>query len=418
MANAAAFIRTVAIVAGLLIGLVPDGVLEQSPSESPNLQPTRRVRDVAFGQTVVSSTNSVTGVIVTATAAAPLVVTVGVTAAASQPSALGPLVTARGVACIDVNHDAQCQAKEPRVVDVILRGSNGASAVTDMAGQYAIQAPASSELDVSIPSGYKSINGNLRRLRMQMFVADAIDIPLIVDAAVAQNGATETGALGALSFPVLALSVALLLMLILVVIALLGLRRLSEKLLRQQSMLLRDQRARDLDALLQAPQGWQAIAAQIVADAIGESVAIDGDRGILDVTADPEPRFSLVTRDGRAVVFTTARKLMRSGKLLRRGDRMVDVSAQSLGSHTGANMLWSYALATRNLGQVLPPSTAHWHVVVRAVAPKSAIARPALTMTLPHAPAGTPHGRSALDRRATPAASTMAPTTAPGGEAA
>ena len=123
-----------------------------------------------------------------------------------------------------------------------------------------------------------------------------------------------------------------------------------------------------LDANLQtlAAHNWQSVTAQVVADALQRPTAIDGAAGILDATAEPCPRFTIVTCDGREVIFTTDLHVLRQMKMVRRQDRVVDVSALSQTRHIDTGMLWQYALAQRGQTNVAAPSSVHWYIVVRA----------------------------------------------------
>jgi hypothetical protein len=112
-------------------------------------------------------------------------------------------------------------------------------------------------------------------------------------------------------------------------------------------------------------KGWQDVAAQVVADALQQTVSIDSSVGILDASSDPCPKYSLITCDGREIIFTTSLRTLRQMKLVRRHDRVVDVSALSGSRHADANMLWHYALAQRGQVSVASPSWAHWYIVVR-----------------------------------------------------
>ena len=157
----------------------------------------------------------------------------------------------------------------------------------------------------------------------------------------------------------------LLLAMVLMATVVSGIRRTYQKSLVQQNAAMRDQRARDLTMQLQSEQGWQVVAAQIVADALAEPAAIDTNLGILNATIEPSPRFTLTTHDGREVTFTTDPQWMKKAKLVNRHDRIVDVSELTATSHTDANMLWYYILSARNMAYVTPPSYTHWFVIVR-----------------------------------------------------
>jgi hypothetical protein len=98
---------------------------------------------------------------------------------------------------------------------------------------------------------------------------------------------------------------------------------------------------------------------------------VDGDAGILDVIVHPYLKFTILIRDGlagsgREIVFTTDPGLLRKLKLIRRGDKVVDVSKRSRAAHADAGLLWRAALAERNHEPVTPPMVAHWYLVARA----------------------------------------------------
>lgn len=172
-----------------------------------------------------------------------------------------------------------------------------------------------------------------------------------------------------------ALGGALLLTLILLVIIMAGMRRSMQRSIARQELLLHQQRAHEMAAVLQPPQGWQTVAEQLVADALRENIGINTDSGVMDVTSQPNPRFTLLTRDGRSVSFTTDLQLMKKAHLVRRGDRVVNVSHLSPTSHTEATLLWQSLLAQRNMKTVTPASSMHWYVVVRPTAQRVGAAR-------------------------------------------
>jgi hypothetical protein len=293
-------------------------------------------------------------------------------------------VTVQGVACLDSDLNGMCTADEAPVTNVILRSTNGAMAVTDSSGRYSIRIPTKSDLDVTIPAGYKSVNGNLHQIRIQVIDDNNIDIALAKDdvspvAAVAPSASSR--GLSALTTvqdngllpgnidrtSLLDAMIAVILVSFIILIAvLISLRRIYTKSLLQQSRALKDQQEKELDTHMQSDRGWQAIAEQIVADALLETVSIDEQVGVLDAAVDPNPRFTIATRDGRTIVFTTGPGTMKKSRLIRRGDRVVDVTAGSSISHTSVGVLWQHILAMRNMYHVTLPSSAHWYIVVHS----------------------------------------------------
>lgn len=168
---------------------------------------------------------------------------------------------------------------------------------------------------------------------------------------------------------------AIFLTLILLVIIMAGTRLTVQRTIATQELLLHQQRTKEMTAALQPPHGWQSVAEQLVADALRESIGINTDIGVMDVTSQPNPRFTLLTRDGRSVSFTTDLQLMKKAHLVRRGDRVVNVSHVSPTSHTEATLLWQSLLAQRNMQTVTPASSMHWYVVVRPTGQRVGAAR-------------------------------------------
>jgi hypothetical protein len=152
---------------------------------------------------------------------------------------------------------------------------------------------------------------------------------------------------------------------LLLAVVLVGLRRTLKQSVYRQDAQVSLERTRDLSAMLQLPQGWQTIAEKLMADALHENIALATDRGILDVETERSLRFTLMTRDGRTVTFTTNPKLMKKIKLIRRGDMVVNISKLSATNHAEVGILWQAILAQRSIPRVTPPTTTPWYVVVR-----------------------------------------------------
>jgi hypothetical protein len=297
------------------------------------------------------------------------------------------LVTVRGMACVDRDLNSRCSPNEARVPDVIVHSATGIATVTDGAGQYSILAPSRSDLDISIPDGYRSVNGNLRRLHFQLLDNNNIDIPLTFDSPydlavvnplqpTGSGMLTQTGTTIFNPEPIYlllaALGLCLVVLLVVMALVLGSIRRTYRRSFAQQDLLLHDQREKDLNTQHEPGHGWQAVAEQIVADALHETISIDGDSGVLQAIAEPNPRFSVVTHDGRVVLFTTDIRLMKKARLIRAGDKIVDISAQSMASHTSAGVLWHHILALRNMRRTTPPTDAHWYVVVHTTTTRAA----------------------------------------------
>lgn len=151
-----------------------------------------------------------------------------------------------------------------------------------------------------------------------------------------------------------------------------SLRKAYQQVNAQTDLGMRSRPGLDTNLQTLAAHNWQSVTAQVVADALQRPTAIDGAAGILDATAEPCPRFTIVTCDGREVIFTTDLRMLRQMKMVRRQDRVVDVSALSQTRHIDTGMLWQYALAERGQTNVAAPSSAHWYIVVRAPGARSA----------------------------------------------
>ncbi|MEO6061815.1 MAG: vWA domain-containing protein [Thermoflexales bacterium] len=150
-----------------------------------------------------------------------------------------------------------------------------------------------------------------------------------------------------------------------------GMRRTNRLSLAEQEVMLRSQRGHEANLGLQPSEGWQRIASQLVADALNEPMAINGEAGFLDVVAQPYLKFTLLTRDGiahggREIIFTTNPGLMKRVKLIQHGDRIIDLTRRSASAHADAGLLWRAALNQRGHESVVPPTSAHWYVVARA----------------------------------------------------
>ncbi len=297
-------------------------------------------------------------------------------------------VTVRGIACIDQDMNGVCSFGEARVPNVLVRALDGnAVGVTDNSGQYSLQVPARTILEVTVPAGFRSVNGNLHKLHIQMDDSNEIDIALALDTPItaSQSTTATTGTTpvnssvnSAATFSALGMSINstdALLVTLLTVIALFialfvyllnSLRHLYQKLPQQINQNGHTTLHLNPGSSTSAVTSWQMTAEQIVADALGETVSIDETTGILDANAEPNPRFSVVTRDGRTIIFTTDPRLLRRAKIIRHGDRVIDITSRSTQSHAGAGDLWRQVVTIRNMWHYTPPSRAHWYVAVRS----------------------------------------------------
>lgn len=288
-------------------------------------------------------------------------------------------ITIRGVACIDHDQNGECGADEARVPNVILRNSESVAAVTDNAGEFVLQAAPRSELDITIPAGYRSTNGNLHRYRLQMADARTVDIPLAIDAAAAgrTDGVNSSVSdiqqdISVSSFTSLfnnaswLLLVAATVLATLLILALLRrLHLLNGRVFGSQYDAQSLQLGVDPGEKLDIAEDWQQLAGRVIADTLRQTVAIDKNAGILNAIAEPYPRFSVVTHDRRAIMFTTNPGFLRRAHLIHWDNRVIDVTTRSSVNHNLVRVLWQHLCATRNLHSVLPPDSTHWYIVVK-----------------------------------------------------
>jgi hypothetical protein len=157
-----------------------------------------------------------------------------------------------------------------------------------------------------------------------------------------------------------------------------GMKQVYGKSVELQDMIVKAWHVREVNNQLASTAGWKAIADQIVANATQEAVSFDAEEGVLDIATEPSPKFTLLLRDGRQVVFTTNPKSMRRMHLIQRSDRVIDVSAISRVSHMDAGLLWSYVQDKRNMTQTAIPLRAHWYIVIRAAELKGVISKKGL----------------------------------------
>lgn len=178
-----------------------------------------------------------------------------------------------------------------------------------------------------------------------------------------------------------------------------GMKQVYGKSVELQDMIVKAWHVREVNTQLASSAGWKSVADQIVANATQEAASFDADEGVLDIATEPSPKFTLLMRDGRQVVFTTNPKSMRRMHLIQRSDRVIDVSAISRVSHMDAGLLWSYVQDKRNMTPTAIPLRAHWYIVIRAAELKGIISRKGLIR-----PGEVPYLESAKTAPSLPAA--------------
>lgn len=295
------------------------------------------------------------------------------------------------IACVDVNRDRVCFPDEARIPGVkIMVGDQ--VAVTGNTGETDVIVPANSQIEVVAPEGYKDANGNAR---VQLIAAERLDIPLVVGAALP----APLTAAGPVAAPVIGPGIEvklpdnftqqmqpiinfdvdlrpiyiglasiggiILLGYLLLGGSLRGIKHVYQVSLAKQDAALSDQHTRELAVRLQMQQGWQQIAEQLIADAVSEIISVDGDAGVLDATATPTPKFTVVSRDGREFIFTVNPKILKKMRLVKPGDKIINITNVSATSRMDVQALWDYIVRSRNMWSATPPSKAEWYVVVR-----------------------------------------------------
>lgn len=205
--------------------------------------------------------------------------------------------------------------------------------------------------------------------------------PLRAVGEIAQTTAVTTLNLMPAYILIVMVGAAITLALLRVAAALNGLRR-EQRMAREaeqmrQNAALYEQRRRDIADSLGRPDGIAAVLAQIIADATGDTIALDLEAGLLSAAALPAPRFAVRARDGREFVFTTQPASVtddgRGGAwhaLLRRltGEArhtVIDVSDGGIAARIDAQSVWSAIAGQRKFtaGAVTPREAAWWIVV-------------------------------------------------------
>ncbi len=155
--------------------------------------------------------------------------------------------------------------------------------------------------------------------------------------------------------------------------ALLGIKSVFVRSVEAQDVIIRAGHKREIIAQLKNDGSWKPLVDQVVADAMQEPMSIDEEAGVLDLMIEPSPKFTLMTHDGRHVIFTTDPWALKRMKLIQRGDRVVDISALSRVTHLDAGIIWMCMLDKRRLPHVAVPANAHWYVVMRSADIRNAL---------------------------------------------
>jgi hypothetical protein len=127
-----------------------------------------------------------------------------------------------------------------------------------------------------------------------------------------------------------------------------------------------DRRRASLTVQLSQPQGWAAVAGQLIADALQQTVSVNvSEAGVMDVAAMPAPRFTVCAVDGRRFTFTVNPGALRQHGLLPKSFHDVNLSVCSSLLATDAQMLWEALQSTsRSTPHTAVPRQTAWHIVV------------------------------------------------------
>ncbi len=303
------------------------------------------------------------------------------------PEQKAGVIKVEGVACVDKDRNGLCSAEEPRIPNVIVKTSDGNVTASDNTGQFILRTPAQTMLNVVIPVGFTTQDG---KVELKVKSNENIQLALIAEviratATVATAPQTiiaiptvviQTGSQGPVitevkidTVPIMVGAAVLGLIIFVSVLVLRGglggMNKTFQQQVARQDAQLAIQHNRDTAMRMQLPNGWQQIAERLVADALLETVSIDEESGIIDASTYPSPKFTIVSRDGREFVFTIDPKAMKKMKLLKKGDRIIEVTNLSPTARMDVQTLWDFVVNTRNMWTATPPNRATWYVIVR-----------------------------------------------------
>lgn len=295
------------------------------------------------------------------------------------------LMKVQGIVCVDRDRNGTCGVDEPRIPNVIIRSTDGNVAASDAAGQFIVRTPAQSPLNITLPGGYTSADG---RGQLQVQPAESLQLALIPEVAptsqapvsqpqsiviptvVVNPTAGNTTTIVTIDTVPILIGAGVLGLIILVSVVIIrgglgGMNKTFQQQVARQDAQLAIQHNRESAMRMQLPNGWQQIAERLVADALLETVSIDDEAGIIDASTYPAPKFTVVARDGREFVFTIDPKTMKKMKLLKKGDRIIEITSLSPTAQMDVQTLWDFVVNTRNMWTATPPGRATWYVIVR-----------------------------------------------------
>ena len=304
----------------------------------------------------------------------------------TAPEQTTGVIKVQGIVCVDKDRNGLCSADESRIPNVIVKTTDGNITASDNTGQFSLRTPVQSSLNIVIPAGFTTRDGKVElqlkpeEIMQLALVAEVVPptvaaapqpqtiiaIPTVVVNPAASN---STVVVNFDTIPLLVgagvLGLVILLSVFIIRGGLGGMNKTFQQQVARQDAQLAIQHNRDTAMRMQLPNGWQQIAERLVADALLETVSIDEESGIIDASTYPAPKFTVVSRDGREFVFTIDPKSMKKMKLLKKGDRIIEVTSLSPTARMDVQTLWDFVVNTRNMWTATPPHRATWYVIVR-----------------------------------------------------
>ena len=152
-----------------------------------------------------------------------------------------------------------------------------------------------------------------------------------------------------------------------------AIRRLEATYRRQKSLELEQLQAQvvarrraEVEEELAQPNGWRKVLDQLLADALPEVGATVGQAGVLDLSADPAPRFTVAGKDGRLYLFTTSPEALRRkvGLVGWKGEAVPLDASLHPAARAEVQAVWEHLAERRLRERPVLPRQAEWFLVV------------------------------------------------------
>ena len=153
-----------------------------------------------------------------------------------------------------------------------------------------------------------------------------------------------------------------------------AIRRLERTYRRQKSLELEQLQAQVVERRMQevrrelaANEGWRKVLNQVLADALKDTSARVGSVGILSLTTEPAPAFTVAGEDGREYLFTTAPEALEKVGWIGRRTPVVPLDASlHPAARAEVQAVWDRLAEQRLRGEIpVLPRQAEWFLVVR-----------------------------------------------------